>query len=91
MNLGQITNRNLNVRQLGNRTIPVTAPQVPFLIRDLDSSILQWSSLNYSNPPQKPKLWGQNHDSAEKLRPAPITKSGKGIRKMNKHTHYSNQ
>ena len=29
MNLGQITYRNLNVRWLRNRMIPVTAPQDP--------------------------------------------------------------
>ena len=39
MTIEQITDRNLNVRWLRNRTIPVTAPQVPSHIRDLDSSI----------------------------------------------------
>ena len=32
MNIGQITDRNLNVRQLRNRMIPVTAPKVPYHI-----------------------------------------------------------
>ena len=54
------------------------------LIRHLDSSIPWWSSFNWSGPPQKPKLWSQNQDWAERLRPAPVTKSSKGIRKMNK-------
>ena len=39
MNLGQITDGILNVRWFRNRMIPVTAPQVPSLIRDLDSNI----------------------------------------------------
>ena len=84
MNVGKITDRDLNIGQLRNRTISVTAPQVPSLIRDLDSYIPWWSSFNWSSPPQKPKLQSQNHDSAVRLRPAPITQSSKGIRKMNK-------
>ena len=39
MNIGEITERNLNLRQLRKRMIPVTAPQVPSYIIDLDSSI----------------------------------------------------
>ena len=54
MNIGKITDRKLNVRWLRNRLIPVTASQVPSHIRDLDSSIPQWSSFNWSNPPHKP-------------------------------------
>ena len=53
MNIGQITDRNLNVRWLRNRMIPVTVPQVPSHIRDLDSSIPEWLSFHWSNPPQK--------------------------------------
>ena len=34
MNIGQITERNLNVRQLRNGVIAVAAPQVPSLMRD---------------------------------------------------------
>ena len=52
MNIGQITDRNLNVRWLRNRVIPVTAPQVPSHIRDLNSSIPLWSSFGRINPPQ---------------------------------------
>ena len=85
MNVGQITDRNLNVRQLRNRMIPVTAPQVPSLIRDLDSNILPQSNFNWSSLSQKPKLQSQNHDSSERIRPAPVTKSSEGIRK-NKQT-----
>ena len=58
INLEEITDRNLHVRWLRNRMILLTAPQVPSLIRDLDSSIPQWSSFDWSNPPQKPKLRG---------------------------------
>ena len=64
--------------------MPVTAPEVPSHIRDLDSSIPPWSRFHWSNPPQKSNLWVQNPDSAEKLGPTPVTKLGKGIRKMNK-------
>ena len=64
--------------------IPVTAPQVPSHITNLDSSIPQQSSFDWSNPPQKLDLWVQNPNSAEKLRPTTVTKLGKGIRKMNK-------
>ena len=84
MNVGQITDRNLNARQLRNRLIPFTPPQVTSLIRNLDSSIPWWSSFSWSSPPQKLKLWSQNHYSAERLRPALVIKSNKGIRKMNK-------
>ena len=79
MNLGHSTDRNLNVRWLRNRTIPVAAPQIPSLIRDLNSRVSRWSGFNLSNPLQRPKLQSQNHNSAEKLRPTHVTKSSKGI------------
>ena len=84
MNIGQITDRNVNVRWLRNRMIPFTAPKVTSLIRYLDSSIPQWSNFDWSSLQQTPKLQSQNHDSGERLRPALVTKSSKGIRKINK-------
>ena len=84
MNIGQNTDRNLNVRWLRrNRLIPVTAPQVPSHVRDFNSSIPLLSNFGWSNPPQKSGLQVQNPDSAEKPRPKAVTKVGKGIRKMN--------
>ena len=82
MNVGQLTDRELNVRQLRNRVIPLMPPQVTSLLRNLDSNIPQWSSFDWSNPPQKLKLRSQNHDLAERLRPASMTKASKGIKKM---------
>ena len=61
MNMGQITDRNLNVRQLRNRVMPVTAPQVPSHIGVLNSNVPLQSSFGWSNPPQKSNLWIQNH------------------------------
>ena len=84
MNVGQLTDRNLNVRQLRNREIPLMPPQVTSLLRNLDTNIPQWSSFDWSSPPQKPKLRSQNHNSAKKLRPAPVTKTSKSIKKMSK-------
>ena len=82
--IGQITDRNLNVKWLRNRAIPVTASQVPSNIRDLNSSIPLQSSLRWSNPAQKLDLWVQNPSSVEKPRPKDVSKVGKGIRKMSK-------
>ena len=87
MNRGQITDRHLNVRWFRNRLIPVTAPQFPSHIRDLNSSIPLQSSFRWSNPPQKSDLWVQNPGSVEKYRPKAVTKVGKGIRKMKKKPH----
>ena len=39
MNIGQIADKNVNVRWLRNREIPVTAPPVPSHIRDLNLGI----------------------------------------------------
>ena len=39
MNEGQLTDRNINVRQLRNRAIPLMPPQVTSLLRNLDSNI----------------------------------------------------
>ena len=60
MNIGQITDRNLNVRQLRNKAIPITVPQVTSHIRDLNSGIPLWSSFGWSNSQQIPDLWVQN-------------------------------
>ena len=84
MNIGQITDRNLNVRWLRNRVIQVTASQVPSYIRNLKSCIPLWSRFGWSNHPQKSDLWVQNPDSVEKPRPKVVTKISKGIRKINK-------
>ena len=51
MNIGQIDDRNANVRWLRKRAIPVTTPQVPSHTRDLNSifplqSSFGWSKLN---------------------------------------------
>ena len=78
MNIGQITDRNLNVRWLMDRVIPATVPQVPFLIRDLSSSGPLWSRFGWRN------LQVQNAGSVEKPRPNAVTKVGKGIMKKNK-------
>ena len=83
MNIGQITNRNLNIRLLRNRAIPVTAPQVPSHIRDLNGSVPLGSSFGWSNPPQKSNLPVQNPSSVEKPRPKAV---GKGIRKNEQTT-----
>ena len=84
MNIGEITHKNLNVRWLGNRVVPVSAPQVSSYIRDPTSSIHLWSSFRWSHPSQKSDLWVQNPNSIEKSRPKVVTKIGKGMRKMNK-------
>ena len=85
MYVGQLTDRNLNVRQLRNRRIPFTPPWVTSILRSLDSNIPQWSSFDWSSSLlQEPKLRSQNHDSAEKPRPAPMTKVCKGIMRVNK-------
>ena len=66
MNIGQITDRNLNVRWLRNRAKLVTAPQIPSHITDLNSSVPLQSSFGWSNPPQKSDLWVQNPSPVEK-------------------------
>ena len=81
MNIGQITDRNLNVRQLRNRAISVTKPQVPSHFRDLNSSVPLWSSFGCSSPPKKFDLQAQNPSSVEKPRLKAVTKVGNGIRK----------
>ena len=73
-----------SITQLRNRAIPLMPPQVTSLHRNLDSNIPQKSSYDWSSPPQKPRLRSQNHDSAEKLRSAPVTKASTFIMKMNK-------
>ena len=84
MNIGQITDKNLNVRWLRNRTIPVTAPQVPSVIRDINPSVPAQSRFGWSNPAQKSNSRVQNPGSVEKPSPKAVSKVGKGIRKMNK-------
>ena len=84
MNIGQITDRNLNVRWLRNRAIPETAPQVPSHIRDTHSSVPLHSSFGWSKPPQKSDLLVQDPISVGKPRLKAVTKVGKGIRKVNK-------
>ena len=71
MNIGQITDRNLNVRGLRNKVIPVTAAQIH--IRDLNSSIPLWSRIGRNIPPQT-DLCVQNPNSLEKSRPNIVTK-----------------
>ena len=39
MNVGQLTDKTLNVRQLRKRAIPLMPPQVTSLLRNLDSNI----------------------------------------------------
>ena len=84
MNIGENTDRNLNVRWLRNRAIPVTALQVPSHIRYPNSSIPLWSSFTKSDPPKKSDLQVQKPDAVDKPRPKVVTKIGKGIRRMNK-------
>ena len=80
MNIEQITDRNLNVRQLRNRGIPVTTSQVPSHISDLNSSV----PLGWSNPPQKSNLRVQDSISVRKPRPKAVSKVYKCTRKVNK-------
>ena len=84
MNIGQITDRNLNVRWLRTRVIPVTTPQVPFHIRDHYSSVPLQSGFGLSNLPQKSDLQVQDTISVGKPGLKPVTKVGKGIRKFDK-------
>ena len=84
MNEGQFTDRNLNVRQLRNKVMPLMLSQVTSHLRNLNSNIPQQSSFNWSSPPQRPRVQSENHNSAEKLRSTPMTKASKGIKKINK-------
>ena len=65
MNIGQLTDRNLNVRQLKNRVIPLMPPQVTSLLRNLDSNTPKQVNFDWNSPHRN--LRNQNLNSAEKL------------------------